>query len=163
MFGGFSKLVRVRNVYNIRKDTVLAWCYSYMMKCKHCWLKEKRLMSFLALTSLDHFFFWTMISGVSENHYLKTYRLVYFWNLKWKENPHLNLLFPHGQGNPVLERLQETAFFLSLKNVAKFHVYLWYHSMFLQKLISNQKDRIMITFSRGTDKVTEGHCGQKHR
>jgi len=31
--------------------------------------------------------------------------------------------------------------------------------MFLQKLISNQKGRIMITFSRGTDKVTEGHCG----
>lgn len=24
LFGGFSKLVRVRNVYNIRKDTVLA-------------------------------------------------------------------------------------------------------------------------------------------
>lgn len=51
-----------------------------------------------------------------------------------------------------VRRLQETAF-LPLPNVAKVPCVLVISQHVLTKLISNQKDRIMITFSRGTDKA----------
>lgn len=60
---------------NILYSSVVS--YIYMLKGKYCWVKKKKKkkMDFLALTPGKHFcLVLTVVSGVSGNHWLTTYR-----------------------------------------------------------------------------------------